>query len=123
VGVPGSAGGQRAVERAGGVLRGGRPHPVRPGPRGARPSDRGVLGACLLPTGVGLSGGDLPEQVRPGDPLPAGWGLRDRARPPHQQGTLELNPAADGAEGPRTASTDRCRHHLAVLRPRRHDRR
>ncbi len=29
-----------------------------------------MLGACLLPTGVGLSGGDLPEQVRPGDPFP-----------------------------------------------------
>jgi hypothetical protein len=61
-----SAGGQRAVEGAGGVLPGGRPHPVRPGPSGARHPDRGVLRACLLPTGVGVPRGDLRELVRPG---------------------------------------------------------
>src|SRR5258708_32865615 len=58
-----SAGGQRAVEGAGGILRGG--------PSGARHPDRGVLRACLLPTGVGVPSGDLGELVRPGSPYAA----------------------------------------------------
>ncbi len=51
-GFPGAAGGQRAVEGAGGPLRRGRPGAVRRGARGARHPERGVLGAGLLPMAV-----------------------------------------------------------------------